>query len=148
MILQRNKTEISFLKWIKNILKLSAVRKVLETRLFLALGSFETLGSKLSHGTSWKFADVRTHLRKVSKLSFSSIWDNSIFKSCLYFYFFRWKNQPTNFLKTWIKMRARTAMMAQRTSVWILKGLMLKNFPRILLETRKAMIFPRRTSLL
>ena len=40
--MQRNKTEISFLKWIKNILKLSAVRKVLETRLFLALGSFES----------------------------------------------------------------------------------------------------------
>ena len=56
-----------------NILKLSAVRKVLETLLFLALGSFETLGSKLSHGTSSKFADVRTHLRKVSKLSLSSI---------------------------------------------------------------------------
>ena len=33
-------------------LKLSAVRKVLETRLFLALGSFGTLGPKLSHGTS------------------------------------------------------------------------------------------------
>jgi len=29
------------------------VRKVLETVLFQALGSFETLGSKLSHGTSW-----------------------------------------------------------------------------------------------
>ena len=56
-----------------SILKLSAVRKVLETLLFLALGSFETLGSKLSHGTSSKFADVRTHLRKVSKLSLSSI---------------------------------------------------------------------------
>ena len=41
MILQRNKTEISFLKWIKNILKLSAVRKVLETRMFLALGIIE-----------------------------------------------------------------------------------------------------------
>ena len=54
-------------------MKLSAVRKVLETRLFQALGSFETLGSKLSHGTSSKFADVRTHLRKVSKLSLSSI---------------------------------------------------------------------------
>ena len=38
------------------ISKLSAVRKVLET-----------LGSKLSHGTSSKFADVRTHLRKVSE---------------------------------------------------------------------------------
>jgi len=28
------------------------VRKVLETMKFQALGSFETLGSKLSHGTS------------------------------------------------------------------------------------------------
>ena len=54
----------------KHILKLSAVRKVLETRWFLALGSFETLGSKLSHGTSSKFADVRTHLRKVSMMTF------------------------------------------------------------------------------
>jgi len=51
-----------FLKFIKNIEKLSTVRQVLETLLFLALGSFETLGSKLSHGTSKKFADVRTHL--------------------------------------------------------------------------------------
>ena len=49
-------------------MKLSAVRKVLETLLFLALGSFGTLGPKLSHGTSSKFADVRTHLRKVSKM--------------------------------------------------------------------------------
>jgi len=32
--------------------KLSAVRKVPETQLFQELGSFETLGSKLSHGTS------------------------------------------------------------------------------------------------
>ena len=53
--------------------KLSAVRKVLEIIVFLALGSFETLGSKLSHGTSWKFADVRTHLRKVSRGALSSI---------------------------------------------------------------------------
>ena len=53
-----------FLKFIKNIEKLSAVRKVLETLLFLALGSFETLGSKLSH-------DVRTHLRKVFNMTFS-----------------------------------------------------------------------------
>ena len=52
-------------------MKLSAVRKVLETLLFLALGSFETLGSKLSHGTSKKFADVRPHLRKVSLVTFS-----------------------------------------------------------------------------
>ena len=41
------------------------MRKVPEIVLFQALGSFETLGSKLSHGTSSKFADVRTHLRKV-----------------------------------------------------------------------------------
>ena len=44
------------------------MRKVLETLLFQALGSFETLDSKLSHGTSSKFADVRTQLRKVSKV--------------------------------------------------------------------------------
>ena len=50
---------------IQYILKLSAVRKVLETILILALGSFGTLGPKLSHGTSTKFADVRAHLRKV-----------------------------------------------------------------------------------
>ena len=50
--------------------RLSAVRKVPETVMFQALGSFETLGSKLSHGTSSKFADVRTHLRKVSKMLF------------------------------------------------------------------------------
>ena len=48
------------------------MRKVLETRLFLALGSFGTLGPKLSHGTSSKFADVRTHLRKVSKTALST----------------------------------------------------------------------------
>ena len=51
------------------MLKLSAVRKVPETIQFQALGSFETLGSKLSHGTSSKFADVRTHLGKVSKMT-------------------------------------------------------------------------------
>ena len=50
-----------------NTLRLPAVRKVPETQLFQALGSFETLGSKLSHGTSSKFADVRTHLRKASR---------------------------------------------------------------------------------
>ena len=48
------------------------MRKVLETRLFLALGSFGTLGPKLSHGTSSKFADVRTHLSKVSKMTLST----------------------------------------------------------------------------
>ena len=56
-----------------NFLRLSAVRKVPETQLFQALGSFETLDSKLSHGTSLKFADVRTHLWKVSKITLSSI---------------------------------------------------------------------------
>ena len=45
--------------------KLSAVRKVPETQLFQALGIIETLGSIISHGTSKKFHDVRTHLRKV-----------------------------------------------------------------------------------
>ena len=43
------------------------MRKVLATLMFQALGSFGTLGPKLSHGTSKKFADVRTHLRKVLK---------------------------------------------------------------------------------
>ena len=55
-----------------NIRKLSAVRKVPETFLFQALGSFETLGSKLSHGTLKKFADVRSHLRKVSQNTLTS----------------------------------------------------------------------------
>ena len=48
-------------------MRLSAVRKVLETLVFQELGIFETLGSKISHGASKKIADVRTHLRKVSK---------------------------------------------------------------------------------
>ena len=61
------------LKLFNHQLKLSAVRKVTETIMFQVLGSFETLGSKLSHGTSLKFADVRTHLRKVSKMNLSSI---------------------------------------------------------------------------
>ena len=43
---------LHFCRVSKYIMKLSVVRKVLETRWFLALGSFETLGSKLSHGTS------------------------------------------------------------------------------------------------
>ena len=50
-------------------MKLSAVKKVLETLLFLALGIIETLGSIISHGTSLKFADVRPHLRKVLKMT-------------------------------------------------------------------------------
>ena len=52
-------------RFIYVVIKLSAVRKVLETIVFQALGSFGTLGPKLSHGTSSKFADVRTYLRKV-----------------------------------------------------------------------------------
>ena len=71
---------LHFCRVSKYIMKLSAVRKVLETRWFLALGSFETLGSKLSHGTSWIAEiihwiispNVRTHLRKVSKKNLSS----------------------------------------------------------------------------
>ena len=61
-----------FLGSFNHLLKLSAVRKVLETILFLALGSFGTLDPKLSYGTSSKFADVRTHLRKVSKMTLST----------------------------------------------------------------------------
>ena len=41
--------------------------KVLETLMFQELGSFETLGSKLSLGTLKKVADVRNHLSKVLK---------------------------------------------------------------------------------
>ena len=51
--------------------KLSAVRKVPETITFQALGIIETLGSIISHGTSKKFADVRTHLRKVFNMTLS-----------------------------------------------------------------------------
>ena len=53
--------------------RLSAVRKVPETITFQALGIIETLGSIISHGTSW-IAEIihwiispnlRSHLRKV-----------------------------------------------------------------------------------
>ena len=53
--------------------RLSAVRKVPETITFQALGIIETLGSIISHGTSKKFADVRTHLRNVFGITLSSI---------------------------------------------------------------------------
>ena len=56
----------------KSKLKLSVVRKVLETIKIQALGIIETLGSIISHGTSKKFADVRTHLRKVFKMTLST----------------------------------------------------------------------------
>ena len=49
------------------------MRKVPETIQFQALGIIETLGSIISHGTSSKFADVRTHLRKVSNLIRASL---------------------------------------------------------------------------
>ena len=49
-----------------------------ETQLFQALGSFGTLGPKLSHGTSMKFADVRTHLRKVFLKILSSIAETEV----------------------------------------------------------------------
>ena len=64
-----------------HLLKLSSVRKVLETIMFLALGIIETLGSIISLGTSKKFADVRTHLRKVSKSPLSSIRKRTTIKS-------------------------------------------------------------------
>ena len=61
-----NFQKMTLIFWVIQVeLKLSAVRKVPETKLFQALGSFETLGSIISHGTSTKFADVPTHLRKV-----------------------------------------------------------------------------------
>ena len=63
---------------------LSAVRKVLEI-IFQALGSFETLGSKLSHGTSMKFADVRTHLRKVLRRFFQIQASEISFQMLFYF---------------------------------------------------------------
>jgi len=46
------------------------VRKAPETQMFQALGIIEILGSIISHGTSKKFADVRTHLRKVFRRTY------------------------------------------------------------------------------
>ncbi len=65
--------KIYSLELFNHLLKLSAVRKVPETITFQALGIIETLDSIISHGTSKKFADVRTHLRKVFKMTLSSI---------------------------------------------------------------------------
>ena len=62
------------------------MRKTPETLKFQVFGSFETLGSKLSHGTSKKVADVRHHLRKASKESF-------VFNPQL-----RWQPQPSTVL--------------------------------------------------
>ena len=44
--------------------------KAPETCSFQMLGNFEILGTKPSHGTSKKLADVRRQLRKVSKKTF------------------------------------------------------------------------------
>ena len=71
--MQKNKIEAQFLNRFKKILKLSAVRKVSETITFQTLGIIETVGSIISHGTSKKFADVRTHLRNVFGITLSSI---------------------------------------------------------------------------
>ena len=76
----------------KQIPKLSAVRKVLEIIVFLALGSFGTLGPKLSYGTSWIAEiihwiispNVRTHLRKVSRIGFSLIKNTEVQPRCFY----------------------------------------------------------------
>ena len=62
------------------------MRKTPETLKFQVFGSFETLGSKLSHGTSKKVADVCHHLRKASKESF-------VFNPQL-----RWQPQPSSVL--------------------------------------------------
>ena len=53
-----------------------------ETTVFQALGIIETLGSIISHGTSWIAEiihwiispNVRTHLRKVIKMNLSSFY--------------------------------------------------------------------------
>ena len=62
------------------------MRKTPETLKFQVFGSFETLGSKLSHRTSKKVADVCHHLRKASKESF-------VFNPKL-----RWQPQPSSVL--------------------------------------------------
>ena len=67
---------------------------MLETVMFQALGSFETLGSKLSHGTFWIAEiihwiispDVRNHIRKVSKNLLSQILISLYLKYSLFYY--------------------------------------------------------------
>ena len=46
------------------------MRKTPDTLTFQVFGSFESLGLKLSHGTSNKVTDVRCYLRKSSKENF------------------------------------------------------------------------------
>ena len=84
------------------------MRKVLEILEFQALGSFETLGSKLSHGTSLKFADVRTHLRKVSK--------NTIKKEAAGFfsYFFNPSSKLLEGASTWMVSRVNGLVKVKR----------------------------------
>ena len=60
-------------------MKLSAVSKVPETIQFQALGIIETIGSIISHGTSKKFADVQTHIRKVFLMTFLQLSSLNIF---------------------------------------------------------------------
>ena len=60
-------------------MKLSAVSKVPETIQFQVLGIIETIGSIISHGTSKKFADVRTHIRKVFLMTFLQLSSLTIF---------------------------------------------------------------------
>ena len=67
--------------------RLSVVIKVLEILMFQELGSFETLGSKLSLGTSKKVADVRNHLRKVLKRL--CLQSNSVAVNWVLFAYFR-----------------------------------------------------------
>ena len=47
--------------------RLSAVSNVAETNAFQPLGIFETLGLKVSLGTSKKVAEIPSHPKKVSK---------------------------------------------------------------------------------
>ncbi len=67
------------MKLFKVFMKLSAVSKVPETIQFQVLGIIETIGSIISHGTSKKFADVRTHIRKVFLMTFLQLSSLTIF---------------------------------------------------------------------
>ena len=79
--------------------RLSAVRKVPETITFQALGIIETLGSIISHGTSWIAEiihwiispNVHTHLRKVSKKSLS-ISQKSLSQCSSFFFLINFKS--------------------------------------------------------
>ena len=70
------------------------MRKVPETHLFQVLGIIETLGSIISHGTSWIAEiihwiispNVRNHIRKVSKNLLSQILTSLYLKYSLFYY--------------------------------------------------------------